>query len=515
MDANAPKAKAMTKLVAQFITRGMHPYRIVEEPGFLNMMNSAMPDYTVPSRTTFSRVIVPELYRARKAEVKSNLAKVLERGVEAISLTTDSWTSRANDSYVCVTCHVMDKEFVQHVHALACAEMAECHTAENLQRFIESVLVEWEIPAEGQVPIYVVTDNGRNFVSAVARSTWQGVLCFGHTLQLCITDLKRNAQGLSQLCAKCRTIVGRYKRSATARARLLEIQREMQLDPLEVVQDVPTRWNSEHAMMARLLRLRGPITLELSESDAVENLTTSEWKLLAAAVRVLQPLDQATTALSGDGYPTLSQVIPLLECTKVVLSQRSHEPDEAAVALGLLKSIKTRFPDIKMSRLPALAMLIDPRYKDACYMEKCEKQWASKLLTTAAEEIAEYHQPPDGPSGSGACLPETPEDSVWHAFQNFRSETNRESGCSVADVVANYLKGPLLPRSSDPLVWWSKEGSQLYPVLVGAARRYLSIPATQTTSDRVFSAAGTIVSCRREHMLTKNVEQLVFLHENS
>ncbi|KAH9381793.1 hypothetical protein HPB48_009799 [Haemaphysalis longicornis] len=165
MHASAPKAKAMTKLVAQFITRGMHLYRIVEEPGFLNMMNFTRPDYTL---TTFSRVIVPELYRAKKAEVKSNLAKVIEREVEAISLTTDSWTSRANDSYVCVTCHVMDKEFVQHV---ACAEMAECHTAENLQRFTESVLEESEIPAQGQVPIYVVTDNSRSFVLALARST--------------------------------------------------------------------------------------------------------------------------------------------------------------------------------------------------------------------------------------------------------------------------------------------------------------------------------------------------------
>ncbi|KAH9364799.1 hypothetical protein HPB48_012732 [Haemaphysalis longicornis] len=70
-------------------------------------------------------------------------------------------------------------------------------------------------------------------------------------------------------------------------------------------------------------------------------------------------------------------------------------------------------------------MLIDPRYKDACYMEKSEKQWASELLTTAAEEIEEYHQPPDGTSGSGARLPETPEHSVWHAFQSFRSETDR------------------------------------------------------------------------------------------
>lgn len=140
----------------------------------------------------------------------------------------------------------------------------------------------------------------------------------------------------------------------------------------------------------------------------MEDLTTSEWKLLAAAVKVLQPLDQTTTALSGDGYPTPSQVIPLLECTKVVLSQRSHEPHEAAVVLGLLKSIKTRFPDIKMSRLPALAMLIDPRYKDSCYTEKSEKQWASKLLATAAEAIAEYHQPPDGPCEVARVSPRRP-----------------------------------------------------------------------------------------------------------
>lgn len=95
-----------------------------------------------------------------------------------------------------------------------------------------------------------------------------------------------------------------------------------------------------------------------------------------------------------------------------------------------------------MSRLPALAMLINPRYKDACYMEKSEKQWASKLLTTAAEELAEYHLPPDCPSERGACLTKTPEDSMWHTFQNFHSETDWESGCSVADIVANYLKTP-------------------------------------------------------------------------
>ncbi|KAH7934867.1 hypothetical protein HPB52_001682 [Rhipicephalus sanguineus] len=108
-------------------------------------------------------------------------------------------------------------------------------------------------------------------------------------------------------------IVGRYMKSPKARARLMEIQREMKLDVLEVVQDVPTRRNSEHQMTSRLLKLRKPIIVELLECDGVDNLTAPEWKLMTAVVKVLDPLAQATTELSGDKYPTLSQVIPLLE----------------------------------------------------------------------------------------------------------------------------------------------------------------------------------------------------------
>lgn len=63
---------------------------------------------------------------------------------------------------------------------------------------------------------------------------------------------------------------------------------------LEVIQDVPTRWNNEYAMMERLVTLRVPISVELCECD-VDNLNSKEWKLMAAAVKALQPLDQATT----------------------------------------------------------------------------------------------------------------------------------------------------------------------------------------------------------------------------
>ncbi|KAH7979349.1 hypothetical protein HPB49_009125 [Dermacentor silvarum] len=62
MKASAPKAQQMTKMMARFVARGMHPYNIVEETGILDMMKFAMPDYAVQSRTTFSRAIIPDLY---------------------------------------------------------------------------------------------------------------------------------------------------------------------------------------------------------------------------------------------------------------------------------------------------------------------------------------------------------------------------------------------------------------------------------------------------------------------
>ncbi|KAH7979236.1 hypothetical protein HPB49_008802 [Dermacentor silvarum] len=94
--------------------------------------------------------------------------------------------------------------------------------------------------------------------------------------------------------------------------------------------------NSEHAMMARLVKLHTVITVELSESDAVTNLNASEWKLMNAAVQVLKPLDHPTTELSGDRYPTLSQVSPLLQCTEVVLAEHVSEGGEAALLASSL-----------------------------------------------------------------------------------------------------------------------------------------------------------------------------------
>ncbi|KAH7981470.1 hypothetical protein HPB49_024446 [Dermacentor silvarum] len=139
------------------------------------MMKFAMLDYAAPSRTMFSRAIIPDLYASSKEKVKKKLGNIFASGVESLSITTDGWTSRANDIYVCVTCPVMDSDFVQHVHALACTETTHSHTAANLELFIAGVIEEWELPAHDTVPIFVVTDNGRNFCSSAVVLEWCAV----------------------------------------------------------------------------------------------------------------------------------------------------------------------------------------------------------------------------------------------------------------------------------------------------------------------------------------------------
>ncbi|KAH9366723.1 hypothetical protein HPB48_008776 [Haemaphysalis longicornis] len=163
----------------------------------------------------------------------------------------------------------------------------------------------------------------------------------------------------------------------------------MPMQALEVIQDVPTHWNSEHAMLVRLLKLWAPIAVELSGSDSVENLSAQEWKLMNAVVRVLQPLQQATAKLSADHYPTLSQVIPLLHCTRVMLEEHASGADKATpFASRLLHGLSTRFPDIRMAKVPALAMPIDPRFESICYTAEAENKWSKVACVYCGEACA-------------------------------------------------------------------------------------------------------------------------------
>lgn len=77
-------------------------------------------------------------------------------------------------------------------------------------------------------------------------------------------------------------------------------------------------------MTSRLIQARTAISEKLFfKSERVENLASVEWKLMARIVTVLEPIEQATTGLSGATYSTLSHVMLLLQCFEATLKGSS------------------------------------------------------------------------------------------------------------------------------------------------------------------------------------------------
>lgn len=81
------------------------------------------------------------------------------------------------------------------------------------------------------------------------------------------------------------------------------------------------------------------------------------------------------------------------------------------------------------------------------------------------------------------------------------------------EEVKRYREETHIPLSDNPLHWWNVHAGA-YPLLARQAKRYLCVPGTSVPSERVFSAAGDIVTAKRSCLTSQHVDQLLFLQKN-
>jgi len=65
----------------------------------------------------------------------------------------------------------------------------------------------------------------------------------------------------------------------------------------------------------------------------------------------------------------------------------------------------------------------------------------------------------------------------------------------------------------DVLLWW-KERTNSMPLLAELARGYLAIPASSSSSERMFSASGAIVSSSRQNLNPETASALTYIQQN-
>ena len=138
--ASVARQKRLHNLLINMIVKDLQPFSIVDDEGFREFVAGLDPSYVLPSRTTLTRELLPQLYDKIIDEVKANLAKA-----EYITLTTDGWTSRTTESYIAVTAHFISDSWEMRSCLLECFKYGESHTAENLKDELHRVAADWGI----------------------------------------------------------------------------------------------------------------------------------------------------------------------------------------------------------------------------------------------------------------------------------------------------------------------------------------------------------------------------------
>ncbi|XP_059096593.1 zinc finger BED domain-containing protein 4-like [Tigriopus californicus] len=500
---NSDRKRELDQWLCRMIATDLQPISIVEDVGFKNFCAAMDPFYSLPTRRTLSNVDIPNLYTKVQDQVKTVL-----RGVDTVSITTDLWSSKNCVSFIAVTVHYFDEETLTlQALILDCLRIRGRHTAQLLGEELKSILQRNAL--EDKV-LLGITDNGANMVKAIKDMGIKHFPCYAHTLNLVALSSMRDVPAVMAIKEIASKVVELTRRSTLIAEAFETIQKNQGRTKVQkLIQDVPTRWNSSFEMMERLLELRGPVSMLLTEPGMRERVgivDSNTWQGLQEATEVLRPLYEATIELSGERCTTGSKIIPLTKMLFLKIDSLIRDgltgSLKSDLALAIQRNLHRRFGMLENNVELAIATMLDPRFKTKCFRDDSKTIAASNQILA---ELTESQILPR-PSNPGSNIPHS---FLWESFDEVISDQ-----VSVQTVLQGYLNDARQPRLSNPVKWWREIGRDKFPPLLNLAKKYLSIPATSVPSERVFSVAGQVISKKRNRLADESARKLICLHRN-
>ncbi|XP_037503192.2 E3 SUMO-protein ligase ZBED1-like, partial [Rhipicephalus sanguineus] len=350
------------------------PLAFATSKGFRHFMDVVEPSYKTPSNAKLKNRI-----KLLHDHLKQKVASQIDSAT-AVALTSDCWTSRAQDSYITVTAHTLDSEWKSQAFTLATEAMQERHTGENIMQRMQEVIAVWKL--DGKVTA-VVTDNASNGIKAV--NALRGILepndvtCSAHSLHLSIKKALSDKE-IDGLCQKSGKLVAHFRHSTIASDQLTRRQELLGLPTERLTQSCPTRWSSTYQMLAKLIKHRPAIQSVLADrtivtANSAQNLEISqqEWNVISELCEVLEPLQLATNILCSDTVSPVSMVRPVMKALIKKLEPQTsgdHLVENFKEIIRL--EISRRFSldwDAQPRSVSARqrASFLDPRYKSLQY----------------------------------------------------------------------------------------------------------------------------------------------------
>ncbi|XP_065911269.1 E3 SUMO-protein ligase ZBED1-like [Dysidea avara] len=544
MPASSRRAKDITNAIGYFVAKDMMPISTTGGVGFKRLIRVLEPRYVIPHRKTFTDKTIPAMYNS----LRNDCVGPLVSSATSFALTTDCWTSRATQSFIGVTIHLITDNFQMKSFALANKELPVSHNAENLAAALEKVLEECGLLHNNVVS--VTTDNAANIDNAVCDVlSWPHLGCFGHTLNLAVKAGLKIGQ-VKGAVARCSRLVTYFHKSSRA-TYLLEVkQQALGLPSHSLLQDVETRWNSTLDMIERVLEQQSAICATLIDQKRLDLMPQdSEFKILEGVATIIKPFRRITSQVSGEEYVTVSAVKPLLHYLINTLKedQSSSDTSTKTTTLGntragasncvadvtksarkaILDNLSTRYQGSLVNMLLCSASFMDPRFKSLPFVSVDYKkeihtnvnQQAIDLMRSSKRNLESSNKEVSG-SGTGPPRKKRKHpNETWSVILGpmFKKESEDTCGTSTDDQVdkefQKYLAEDLILIDDNPLKWW-RDNQLRYPVLSKIAQQLLCIPATSVPCERLFSTSGNIITPKRASLDPNNASMLCFLAQN-
>lgn len=277
-------------------------------------------------------------------------------------------------------------------------------------------------------------------------------------------------------------------------------------------------------MIRRLVDMQWPVISTLKDQSN-ETLIPQQyhWILMEQLLKILEPFAEATELRGAENRVTISLRNPYVRGLEMHVDQMAREYINSDAIGAFCEKVGQQMrlrcpPDPVEGDLTWKATVLDPRYKliglssvesiklrSALEVEVVALSGCSHVITCSTPDTT---HPSPSPSSTLNKL-------VQLAFPSNEPNHTQSSDINntVREELTEYFKEKHVAADQDPLEWWSVNRKK-YPNFQKLISKYMSVPATSTPSERIFSTGGNTANKLRSSLTGKHVEALVFLKHN-
>lgn len=277
---------------------------------------------------------------------------------------------------------------------------------------------------------------------------------------------------------------------------------------------------------------------DVCEELSWDHFSVTEKSSITKIVKLLKPFALHTKLIEGDSYATISSVLPSIIELQSHLKSMSEEnfPDNNILST-LQAQIERRFKyyyDVSMINFDPIfitATLFDPKFALILNSSQITAsiRFIEQMKNRTAEEVPKSKLNDNLSEKSSTFL------SVQNMILTVLHESNTRNESNVSSDVysyIDYLKSQFLldfnltknyfgnsVKNSDlsPFQFWTNSIIEAkFPIISKAALQILVIPATQASSERVFSISGDCSSGKRSSINPLKLErEVMFIYNKS